>query len=154
MCYMLYAGADHELQLTNPAEWDGIDVCVDGWVELAPPLAVTQLHPQKNSVREHFTEVFIVEVGGYGGCSCGFNRLVKKTDTGGATNDLEPEDLAADRSRRALAAYVLMNGVTALFYCWDGDEELPLEGECLITTAQLADATFSLPERVKLRIAI
>ena len=150
MCYMLYAGADYELPVEGAPDWAAVGFNCADWPVLAPRLLVLALSPGEESVRTHLHERCVVRVGSYEGCGCGFNLLSNEVPV--SVNSIE--GTVCRESRQALAEYVARNPVQNLYGCWAGDEELPSEGERMITTAQLADATFSLPERVKLRIAI
>lgn len=150
MCYMLYAGADHELPVEEAPDWAALGFNDGDWPAQAPRLLVLALASDAESVRTHLQQSCVVRIGSYEGCSCGFNLLSNEVPV--AVDSIE--GIVSRESRQALAEYVARNQVRNLYGCWAGDEELPSEGECLITTAQLADATFNLPERVKLRIAI
>lgn len=148
MCYMLYAGADHELPLTDPAEWDGVDVAIEGWEVRSPPLMVMALSEECKDVKRLFQEAFVVDVGGYGGCGCGFTG----DDELSPPSDMNSHEKAACESRRALAEYLRINRALTLYFCWTGDESLPPEGEAEVTLSQLADPSFMLPERVRMQI--
>ena len=148
MCYMLYLGADASLPLIPTPDWKKFDFNTDDWLRTAPRLVVYSLEDTNRKVLEKFSEQTVVNAGSYEGCGCGFNFCVGR----------EPfeEDQAAiqvsQESRQALANYIAINGVTSLYGCWNGDEELPIESEKAIEFSLLTDRDFEFPERVRIRI--
>ena len=148
MCQFLYASANHELPLTDPAAWQGINFSDQDWELRSPRLTVTCLVPKCEGVKRLFDAGFVVNIGSYGKCGCGFNEI----SDGSPAPDNPNYCNAAQESRKALSLYVAKYQVESLYLCSVGDESLPAEGESNISLSQIADASFPLPERVRMRV--
>jgi hypothetical protein len=151
MCYLLYLGADTELPLIPSP---GFESLRESWPHGAPPLIVEPLREEVLAVKRHFPEAHVVYAGSFESCGCGFNRCVVDLGFLNEEEQKEEDELVALSvgSRKALHDYVRDHGVSTLYGCWAGDEELPSEDEREVPLESLADRTFELPERVKMTI--
>ena len=151
MCYMLYLGANQEFPPAERSEWESNDSKASDWPLRAPRLVVKSLSIGNDSVRRHFTEAFVVNIGSYEGCGCGFNQYSEAVAYSEQLSN-SSHDVVSKESRMALAEYVASNSVRTLFGCWADDESLAIDREVEVSLLNIADAAYRLPEKVLMRV--
>ncbi len=134
MCLAVYIGAKTPLPVV-------------AWSDGAPGFYVTDLLPDDEPVRAHFTVAHVYYAGAHEGCGCGFN-----VGTEYSPDSYEPAELsAAAESRARLARYLqdalASSNVLEVYACWEGEQAAPVESRRQVRPRDFADAAFFFTQR-------
>ena len=118
------------------------------WREDAPAFNVTELSPEEERVRSHFSLPHIRCAGSHTSCGCGFNEGREYP----YSVDASAERVPALESASRLASYVRDYRVEQVYSCWSGDESDQREFERQVTPEGLFAEDFFFRERELLTI--
>lgn len=150
MCLVLYIGSDVNGPLIEPQDFDSVDREDTSCPLKVVPFSVQELAGNEKALAKHFDTKFVRYAGSFEGCGCGFNASYAPE-----WGDLAEEGdhfLAGKESRRLLREYIERNQIRQVYACWSGDEAMDTESHLEITTDQITDPSFQIPERTLLSI--
>jgi hypothetical protein len=151
MCLVLYIGSDAKFPLLEPQDFSEIDRDDPTWPSKVVHLSVQEIAGDEKIVVKHFDTKIVRYAGSFEGCGCGFNASYAPE-----WYDPVEEDhhfLAGRESRRLLREYIETYKIRQIYACWSGDEGIDSESQLDITTDQITDPNFQIPERALLRIS-
>jgi hypothetical protein len=118
------------------------------WPMVAQRFHTQALDEKNQKVRAHFSTPYIVLVGSYEKCSCGFNYGREYPDY----EDDKDHLLVARESVIELVSYIRNNNVKEIYSCELDDEALPKESERTVMVEELLLSTFVFKQKELLHI--